>query len=113
MEEVKTKFKIGQIIRHKLFNYTGVIFDIDPTYEGTEEWYEKVAETKPPKDKPWCHILVSDDEKTTYVAEKNIEEVLDPKPIKEFISKQSLPVHVGITGPVSYTHLTLPTTPYV
>ena len=64
-----------------MFNYTGVIFDIDPTYEGTEEWYEKVAETKPPKDKPWCHILVSDDEKTTYVAEKNIEEVLDPKPI--------------------------------
>ena len=37
MNEVKTKFKIGQIIKHKLFDYTGVIFDIDPEYEGTEE----------------------------------------------------------------------------
>ena len=81
MKEVKTKFKIGQIVRHKLFDYTGVIFDIDPSFEGTDEWYDKVAETKPPRDKPWCHVLVSDDEKTTYVAEKNIEEVLDPKPI--------------------------------
>ena len=81
MKEVKTKFKIGQIVRHKLFDYTGVIFDIDPSFEGTDEWYDKVAETKPPRDKPWCHVLVSDDEKTTYVAEKNIEEVLNPKPI--------------------------------
>ncbi len=82
MDEVKTKFKIGQIIKHKLFDYTGVIFDIDPEYEGTEEWYEKMAQTKPPKDSPWCHVLVGDDDKTTYVAEKNIEEVLNPKPIK-------------------------------
>ena len=81
MKEVKTKFKIGQIVRHKLFDYTGVIFDIHPSFEGTDERYDKVAETKPPRDKPWCHVLVSDDEKTTYVAEKNIEEVLNPKPI--------------------------------
>jgi len=81
MEEVKTKFKIGQIVRHKIFDYTGVIFDIDPSYEGTDEWYNDVAKSNPPKDKPWCHVLVSDDEKTTYVAEKNIEEVLEPKPV--------------------------------
>ena len=39
----KAKFKIGQIIRHRLFDYTGVVFDIDPFFQGTEKWYEQVA----------------------------------------------------------------------
>ena len=82
MDEVKTKFKIGQIVRHKIFNYTGVIFDIDPTFEGTEEWYENVAETKPPKDKPWYHLLVNEEDYTTYVAERNLIILKEPQPIK-------------------------------
>ena len=66
------KFKIGQIIHHRLFDYTGVVFDIDPIFQGSEEWYEQVARSCPPKNNPWYHILVHAAEHSTYVAERNL-----------------------------------------
>ena len=66
----KAKFKIGQIIHHRLFDYTGVVFDIDPIFQGSEEWYKQVARSHPPKNKPWYHVLVHAGEHTTYVAEQ-------------------------------------------
>ena len=69
----KAKFRIGQLIEHKLFNYRGVIFDVDPVYQGTDEWYENVALTKPPRDKPWYRVLVHDAGHETYVAERNLK----------------------------------------
>ncbi len=67
------KFKVGQTIRHKLFNYRGVIYEADEMYTGTEDWYDIMAKTRPPKDQPWYKVLVHDHEHTTYVAEKNLE----------------------------------------
>ena len=52
MTDDKAKFQLGQIIHHKLFDYTGVIFDIDPIFQGSEEWYEQVAQSRPLKNKP-------------------------------------------------------------
>ena len=52
MTDYKAKFLIGQIVHHKLFNYTGVVFDIDPFFQGQDEWYEQVAQSRPPKNKP-------------------------------------------------------------
>ena len=69
----EAKFKIGQIIHHRLFNYTGVVFDIDPIFQGSEEWYEQVAQSRPLKNKPWYHVLVHAAEHTTYVAEQNLD----------------------------------------
>ena len=66
-------FAIGTIIKHKLFNYYGVIYDVDAIFMGSEDWYENVARTKPPKDKPWYHILVDEQGIETYVAERNLE----------------------------------------
>ena len=66
-------FSIGQLIHHKLFNYRGVIYDVDPTFQGTEEWYQQVAKSRPPKDRPWYHILVDGQSMQTYVAERNLE----------------------------------------
>jgi len=57
MKNVKCKFAVGQLIHHILFNYRGVIIDIDPEFYGTEEWYNQVARSRPPKDKPWYHVL--------------------------------------------------------
>lgn len=76
----QAKFAIGQIIKHKLFNYRGVIIDVDFNFLGSEEWYEKVARTKPPKDQPWYHVLVDNSIQQTYVAERNLEvsEVITP-----------------------------------
>ncbi|MCZ7583834.1 MAG: heat shock protein HspQ [Deltaproteobacteria bacterium] len=79
--EVRAKFSVGQIIRHKLFGYRGVIVDVDSTFNGTEEWYEQMARTRPPKDAPWYHVLVDDQAMETYVAERNLEADEDESPI--------------------------------
>lgn len=69
----EAKFSIGQIIHHKLFNYQGVIIDVDFQFLGSEEWYEQVALSRPPKDQPWYHVLVDNATHQTYVAERNLE----------------------------------------
>ena len=58
MTEYKAKFRIGQIVHHKLFDYTGVIFDVDHSFQGSDEWYKQVAQSRPAKNKPWYHVLV-------------------------------------------------------
>ena len=68
-----TKFSIGQIIHHRLFDYRGVIIDVDPEFSGSDEWYDLVAKSRPPKNKPWYHVLVDDGENNTYVSEENLE----------------------------------------
>ncbi len=67
------KFTHGQLIQHRLFGYRGVVFDVDPVFSGTDDWYEQVARSRPPKDEPWYHVLPDGMEHTTYVAERNLE----------------------------------------
>ena len=67
------KFEVGQVVHHLKFGYRGVVFDVDPCFQGTEEWYEQVARSRPPKDRPWYHVLVHDAAHTTYVAERNLQ----------------------------------------
>ncbi len=76
-----TRFSVGDLIHHRLFDYRGVIADVDPAFQATEEWYEAVARSRPPKDKPWYHILVHDAAHTTYVAERNLEPDVSRDPI--------------------------------
>lgn len=66
------KFSIGQLVHHRLFDYRGVIVDVDAQFQGTDEWYERVALSQPPKDKPWYRVLVHNAEHETYVAERNL-----------------------------------------
>ena len=56
--EHTAKFFVGQIVHHKKFDYRGVVFDVDATFQGTDEWYELVARSRPPKHMPWYHVLV-------------------------------------------------------
>jgi heat shock protein HspQ len=81
MPSHSVKFSIGQLVHHKLFDYRGVIVDVDPTFEGNDEWYENVARSRPPKDKPWYHVLVHDANHNTYVAERNLEADPSGQPI--------------------------------
>ena len=81
MSTSKAAFSIGQLIHHKLFNYRGVIYDVDPIFQGTEEWYQQVAKSRPPKDKPWYHVLVDGQSMQTYVAERNLEAHEMEKPV--------------------------------
>ena len=77
----QAEFSIGQLIVHKKFNYRGVIYDVDAEYTGTEEWYEKVAKSRPPKNKPWYHVLVDGQLMTTYVAERHLQVDVSQEPI--------------------------------
>jgi heat shock protein HspQ len=71
--ECSAKFFVGQIVHHQKFNYRGVVFDVDATFQGTDEWYESVAQSRPPKHLPWYHVLVDGAEHMTYVAERHLE----------------------------------------
>ena len=82
MSDHKAKFQIGQVIYHKLFEYRGVVFDVDPFFQSSDEWYEQMAQSRPPKNKPWYHVLVHTAERTTYVAEQNLNLEEQPKSIQ-------------------------------
>ena len=62
------RFAIGDVVRHRIFDFRGVIFDVDPEFSNSEEWYESIPEAiRPPKDQPFYHLLAENAE-TTYVA---------------------------------------------
>jgi heat shock protein HspQ len=69
----EARLQVGQVVRHRLFDYRGVIYDVDPVFSLSEEWYEQMARSRPPKDQPWYHVLVDRGAHTTYVAERNLE----------------------------------------
>ncbi len=71
------KYHVGQIIDHIKFGYRGVVYDVDAQFSASEEWYENVAQSKPPKDAPWYHVLVDGSDSTTYVAERNLVSASD------------------------------------
>lgn len=73
MSKPTAHFYVGQVVHHLKFDYRGVIVDVDPEFQGSDEWYEKVAKSQPPKDEPWYRVLVNDAEHVTYVAERNME----------------------------------------
>ena len=81
METVTAKFAVGQIVHHRLFNYRGVIVDVDPVFRGSDEWYEKMAPSRPPKDRPWYKVLMHGTDNQTYVAERNLEPDTSGDPI--------------------------------
>ncbi len=74
-------FSVGDLIHHRLFDYRGVIVDVDRNYQGTEEWYEMVAKSRPPKNRPWYHVLVHESDHSTYVAQQNLEPDVSVEPI--------------------------------
>lgn len=62
------KFPIGQVVRHRFYPFRGVIFDVDPEFANTDEWYQSIpAHLRPRKDQPFYHLL-AENESTTYVA---------------------------------------------
>ena len=69
------KFQLGQVVKHRLFSFRGVVFDIDPEFANTEEWWESIpAEIRPHKDQPYYHLFAENDESEyiAYVSEQNL-----------------------------------------
>jgi heat shock protein HspQ len=69
------KFTIGQVVRHRLFPFRGVVFDIDPEFDNTEEWWLSIPEeVRPSKDQPFYHLFAenAETEYVAYVSEQNL-----------------------------------------
>ncbi|WP_371310827.1 heat shock protein HspQ [Hyphomonas sp.] len=69
------KFQIGQVVRHRHFPFRGIIFDVDPQFANTEEWYESIPEeVRPRKDQPFYHLFAENDRThyVAYVSEQNL-----------------------------------------
>ena len=72
---VETNFAIGQVVRHKHLDFRGVIFDVDPEFNNTEEWYQSIpAQIRPKKDQPFYHVYAENEEVfyTAYVSQQNL-----------------------------------------
>ena len=64
----EARFSIGQIVRHRLFPFRGVVFDVDPVFNNTEEWWLSIPEdVRPSKDQPYYHLF-AENEETHYIA---------------------------------------------
>ncbi len=69
------RFQIGDIVRHRVYTFRGVIFDVDPEFANTEEWWQSIPEdVRPHKDQPFYHLLAENDETSyiAYVSEQNL-----------------------------------------
>jgi len=75
-------FSVGELIHHKRFEYRGVVVDVDPTFQLSDDWYDQVARSRPPKDAPWYHVLVDGSDQMTYVAQRNLERDASAEPIR-------------------------------
>jgi len=85
----KARFGIGDIVKHRMFDFRGVIFDVDPVFANSEEWYESIPEQiRPHRDQPYYHLLAESDD-STYVA---------------YVSQQNL-LDDSIEGPVSHPNV--------
>ena len=79
------KFAIGQVVRHRIYPFRGVIFDVDPQFNNTEEWYQAIPkEARPRKDQPFYHLLAenSETEYIAYVSEQNLLEDESGEPVR-------------------------------
>ena len=75
MHKTYAKYHLGQVVRHRKHPFRGVIFDVDPEFNNTEEWYESIPEdTRPAKEQPFYHLLAENDESyyVAYVSEQNL-----------------------------------------
>ena len=100
----KSKFSVGDLIHHRLFDYRGVIVDIDAAFQLSDEWYEAVAKSRPPKNEPWYHVLVHGEMHTTYVAERNLERDTSAEPVNhpmlwQFFSRFENGRYIGTDRP--------------
>ena len=85
MRERQAKFHIGQIVRHRVYPFRGVIFDVDPEFANTEEWWNAIpAEVRPRKDQPFYHLFAENAETAyiAYVSEQNLVPDEDHDPVR-------------------------------
>jgi heat shock protein HspQ len=87
--QTRARFAIGDVVRHRLYDFRGVIFDIDPVFANSEEWYQSIPEdARPAREQPYYHLLAENGD-SSYVA---------------YVSQQNL-LADGAAGPVDHPSL--------
>jgi heat shock protein HspQ len=108
MLKTTAKFGLGQVVRHRVHPFRGVIFDVDPTFSNTDEWWESIPEeNRPSKDQPFYHLL-AENETTYYVAyvsEQNLVrdesgEPVDHPEVSEMFGPQDEGGRYAVEGPL-------------
>jgi heat shock protein HspQ len=85
MKASSAKFAIGQVVKHRHYAFRGLIFDVDPEFDNTEEWYQAIPEDmRPRKDQPFYHLFAEngDSEYIAYVSEQNLVVDGSPEPLR-------------------------------
>lgn len=78
------RFAIGEVVRHRLFEFRGVVFDVDPIFANSDEWYDAIPEDiRPAKNQPFYHLLAenADSNYVAYVSQQNLEPDQSDEPI--------------------------------
>src|SRR3954470_11884461 len=84
IEFPRANFAIGAVVRHRLFDFRGVVFDVDPVFANSEEWYDSIPENlRPPKDQPFYHLLAENSESAyiAYVSQQNLVQDESAEPV--------------------------------
>lgn len=71
----RAKFRLGDVVRHRYYPFRGIVFDVDPVFNSTEEWWQSIpVDIRPRKDQPFYHLLAENDETEyiAYVSEQNL-----------------------------------------
>jgi heat shock protein HspQ len=81
----RAKFRLGDVVRHRYYPFRGIVFDVDPVFSSTEEWWESIPpEIRPRKDQPFYHLLAenAETEYIAYVSEQNLLPDASGKPLR-------------------------------
>lgn len=81
----RAKFRLGDVVRHRYYPFRGIVFDVDPVFNSTEEWWESIPpEIRPRKDQPFYHLLAenAETEYIAYVSEQNLLPDASGKPLR-------------------------------
>ncbi|MBB3972114.1 heat shock protein HspQ [Hansschlegelia beijingensis] len=81
----RAKFTIGQVVRHRVHPFRGVIYDVDPTFSNSEEWLEAIpVDVRPARDQPFYHVFAENEETeyVAYVSEQNLERDISGEPVR-------------------------------
>lgn len=85
MEQRRAKYGIGDVVRHRIHPFRGVIFDVDPIFSNTEEWYNSIPEdVRPSRDQPYYHLFAenAESEYIAYVSEQNLVPDTSAEPMR-------------------------------
>ena len=85
MLKTRARYQLGQVVRHRKHPFRGVVFDVDPEFSNTNDWYEAIPEdSRPRKDQPFYHLLAENDESyyVAYVSEQNLVADYSGEPVR-------------------------------